>query len=141
MSIEEAVVVENANKLPDGYGWLEDPAWRSRLPAEIEAPYPKVVVRYMAAVYGELRVVFVAGAEPPDVKGGYIAVIDPTPEAQEHNDARLTALISLVKRAVARRGFRMCIVLAKDCGLFVERDGSLWLSRSSPRGGAKLDRR
>ena len=100
-----------------------------RVRIESEQEYPHVVIRWMAAVYGRTRLVYLGEGDTPGIR---------VPCARNAPDARERTL-DAVQAAVTAGGHRMCVVFGPRDTVFVELDGRRVKSEERPSGGVRVD--
>ena len=102
-------------------------------------PYPYLVIRWMATVYGtaDIRVVREDVPHPADRA---LTVVDPDYLDGEAMTVSLRRRI--IEAAVAscqRDGIRRCVVFGEADAVYVEPDGRTHGSTTPPSGGVRLD--
>ena len=103
-------------------------------------PYPYLVIRWMAAVYGTAEIRIVASDDGLDPGRG-ITIVEPGHRDGAELDVSMRRRI--IEAALVRSGetrLRMCVVFGDKDSVFVEPDGRSSHSRETPRGGLRLDR-
>lgn len=105
--------------------------------------FPFVVVRWMAAVYGQRPVRFFMSTtdDPfPDDHSKVIKVISPNAfKNGQLTKEGLVDLLRVVDEHVKDTGFRMCVVLGPASCIYVEADGRRVRSAEPPNGGVLIN--
>jgi len=101
--------------------------------------YPYVVVRYMATVYGQRKVIFTNDDSTLENPPKHTFVVEyegsPYQNCTLRGDA-IDALVKVVVEQVEDTKFRMCVVASENLSLYVERGGVVHPSGERPSGGA-----
>jgi len=98
--------------------------------------YPFMVVRWMSGVYGKKKIVFVEKGESGFQGDSLVVVaVGPCSACGQLPVESVPKLISLTMPVVMRDQRRMCLVLSKECAVFMEPDGKVNWSDEPPWGG------
>lgn len=102
--------------------------------------YPYLVVRIMAAVYQHERIAVREGEPSVAIspQKTYVQYPEPITDDGRLSDDCRTLLLNAVKEAVMRTKFRMSVVWGEGDASYVEPDGSIQQSSSTPSGGVQL---
>ena len=104
-----------------------------------EKEYPYVVIRWMAAVYGEKPIKFIKKGESKYTDDCF-TVADSIPF--ENGNLTLKCkekLIQLIQKHSRDTKLSMCLVLAKEHAIFIEPNGTVLVSKEPPSGGIRMD--
>ena len=101
--------------------------------------YPYVIIRWMAAVYGEKRIVFINEGESVYDDGSFI-VADRCPIENSCLTSQCKErIIRLIQTLSKDTKLSMCLVLAEDQAVYIEPNGSITTSNNPPSGGIQLN--
>lgn len=101
--------------------------------------YPYVVIRWMAAVYGRMEIVFKSEGTT-GVEGKTITYVHPEPFSGSGLKPECRdEIVEIIKAVVLRTSRRMCLVLSEESCIFVEPDGTTRAANDPPSGGLRID--
>lgn len=98
--------------------------------------YPFLVIRWMSAVYGKKKIVFVSQGESK-LKGDSLVVVadGPCDTCGQLPAETLPRLVGAILPIVVSEQRRMCLVLSPTNGVYIEPDGKVRWTDELPSGG------
>ncbi len=103
-------------------------------------PYPYLVIRWMAAVYGTAEIRFVAIKNDAEVSDGLTIVAPSYREGTALDASARRAVIGAARTLSEQRRSRMCIVFGSNDAVYIEPNGKCSRSNNAPSGGLRIDK-